>query len=72
MNREAAALGVPAASIYLGEWAAIDQQLVEKGWLHRIATETDVRHLRIEKKIATAARAGTGVLQQVANLILED
>jgi predicted glycosyltransferase len=72
MNREAATLGVPAASIYLGEWAAIDQQLVNEGRLQRIATETDVRDLRIEKKTATAARASVDVLQQVANLILED
>lgn len=71
MNREAAALGVPAASIYMGEWAAVDQQLVNEGRLQRIATETDVRELRIQKKTATTARAGAGVLQQVANLILE-
>jgi uncharacterized protein len=72
MNREAAALGVPAASIYLGEWAAIDQQLVNEGWLLRIATEKDVRDLRVEKRATTTARAGAGVLQQIANLILED
>src|SRR5205823_9808609 len=28
MNREAAALGVPAMSVYAGRWAAIDQQLI--------------------------------------------
>jgi predicted glycosyltransferase len=72
MNREAAALGVPAASIYLGEWAAIDQQLVSEGRMHRIAGETDLRNLRIEKKTAASARANAGVLEQVANLILED
>ena len=72
MNREAAALGVPAASIYLGEWAAIDQQLVNEGRLQRISTEKDVGNLRIEKKPARPGRAGVGVLQQVANLILED
>jgi predicted glycosyltransferase len=72
MNREAAALGVPAASIYLGEWAAIDQHLVEDGRLQRIASDADVVALRIEKKAATPARSGASVLQQVANLILED
>ena len=36
MNREAAALGVPAASIYAGEWAAIDEELVKEGRLQRI------------------------------------
>jgi predicted glycosyltransferase len=72
MNREAAALGVPAASIYQGEWAAIDQQLVADGRLQRIATEADVRTLRIEKKTTRAASSGGRVLQQVVNLILED
>ena len=72
MNREAAALGVPAASIYQGEWAAIDQQLVAEGRLQRIATEADVRNLQIEKKTQGTARGGAGVLLQVANLILED
>ena len=72
MNREAAALGVPAASIYQGEWAAIDQKLVADGRLQRIATEADVRALRIEKKGTAAVRPSAGVLQQVANLILED
>ena len=72
MNREAAALGVPAASIYMGEWAAVDQQLVNEGRLRRIATEADVRDLRVEKKMASPARIGSQVLQQVANLILED
>jgi predicted glycosyltransferase len=72
MNREAAALGVPAASIYMGEWAAIDQQLVNEGRLQRIATEKDARELRIEKKTTSVARASAGVMQQVANLILED
>jgi predicted glycosyltransferase len=72
MNREAAALGVPAASIYMGEWAAIDQQLVKEGRLQRISTEKDLSNLRIEKIPPKPGRAGTGVLQQVANLILED
>src|SRR5258708_30267638 len=33
MNREAAALGVPAVSIYAGEWAAIAEELVREGRL---------------------------------------
>ena len=72
MNREAAALGVPAASIYQGEWAAIDQQLVTAGRLQRITTKADVHALQIEKKITTVPRSGGRVLQQVVNLILED
>ena len=36
INREAAALGVPAASIYAGKWAAVDEELVNEGRLRRI------------------------------------
>ncbi|HKP47031.1 MAG TPA: DUF354 domain-containing protein [Pyrinomonadaceae bacterium] len=72
MNREAAALGIPAASIYLGEWAAIDQQLIDEGRLIRIANDDDIRELKVKKKAAVASRAGSNALEQVANLILED
>ncbi len=71
MNREAAALGVPAASIYLGEWAAIDEQLVREGRLLRISTAADVLDLPIQKKGSTNARQAVHVADEVANLILE-
>ena len=71
MNREAAALGIPAASIYLGEWAAIDEQLVQEGRLRRIATAEDIRDLPIRKKGPANARRATHVAAQVADLILE-
>jgi predicted glycosyltransferase len=71
MNREAAALGVPAASVYLGEWAAIDQQLVKEGRLRRISTSADVRELPVQKKGPTNARRRLHVCQEVADLILE-
>ena len=71
MNREAAALGVPAASIYAGEWAAIDEHLVSEGRLRRISSSADVYDLPIQKKGEIAARRATAVLAQVADLILE-
>src|SRR5687768_12746650 len=37
MNREAAALGTPAATVYAGRWAAVDEQLVREGRLKRVA-----------------------------------
>jgi predicted glycosyltransferase len=70
MNREAAALGVPAASIYLGEWAAIDEQLVREGRLQRISTADDVRDLAIQKKGSMNARRAVHVAREVADLIL--
>jgi predicted glycosyltransferase len=72
MNREAAALGIPAASIYLGEWAAIDEELVKEKRLQRISNSEDVRDLPIQKKGPTSARRAVNVCTEVADLILED
>jgi predicted glycosyltransferase len=71
MNREAAALGVPAATVYAGRWAAIDEQLVREGRLQRIATREDARALRVEKKQSANPRRATHVRAQVAKMILE-
>jgi predicted glycosyltransferase len=72
MNREAAALGVPAATVYAGKWAAVDEELVREGRLTRIRTRADIRNLRVAKKdAATNARRAHGVRAQVAKMILE-
>jgi predicted glycosyltransferase len=71
MNREAAALGTPAATIYAGRWAAVDEQLVREGRLRRIATREDLEGLRVEKKQHAAPRRLKGVRAEVAGLILE-
>jgi len=71
MNREAAALGVPAASIYMGAWAAIDEQMVQEGRLQKISTPDDISKLVIQKKAPGSARKAVDVKQQVAELILE-
>lgn len=71
MNREAAALGVPAATVYAGRWAAVDEQLVREGRLRRIATREDLETLNVAKKGETNARRATAVRAQVADLVLE-
>ncbi len=71
MNREAAALGVPAATIYAGKWAAIDEQLVSEGRLRRISTREDLQNLPLGKKGSVSARRARNVRAEVANLILE-
>jgi predicted glycosyltransferase len=71
MNREAAALGAPAATIYAGEWAAIDEQLLSEGRLIRINDKNDIEALRIEKKQRMNPRRAVAVQQEVADLILE-
>ena len=71
MNREAVALGIPAASIYSGKWAAIDEQLVQEGHLRRIATAEDIRSLPVQKRGTANARRELQVAASVADLILE-
>lgn len=71
MNREAAALGTPAASIYAGEWAAIDSELMKEGRLRRISNEEEMQNLAIRKKESANPRRATEVAGQVAALILE-
>jgi predicted glycosyltransferase len=71
MNREAAALGVPAISVYAGKWAAIDEELLREGQLQRISSREEITGLSIGKKSGLNARRATGVRQAVAELILE-
>jgi uncharacterized protein len=70
MNREAAALGVPAATIYAGRWAAVDEELLREGRLRRIAARGDLDALPLEKKRAARARRALHVRAEVADLIL--
>ncbi|MGI8919440.1 MAG: DUF354 domain-containing protein [Pyrinomonadaceae bacterium] len=70
MNREAAALGVPAATIYAGSWAAIDEELVREGRLIRLSTADDVAGLSLQKKSLSKARNALKVKKEVADLIL--
>jgi len=71
INREAAALGVPAVSIYAGKWAAVDEELVNEGRLRRIASAADLKSLVIEKKCAATPRRSREVIDEVVRLVLE-
>ena len=71
INREAAALGVPAISIYAGKWAAVDQMLVEEGRLKHISSKEDLQSLSITKKPSSLPRQSTNVRSEVVKLILE-
>jgi len=71
INREAAALGVPAASIYAGRWAAVDEELVKEGRLRRISSITDLQNLSLEKKQITKPRRAVEVIDEVVRLIFE-
>jgi predicted glycosyltransferase len=71
INREAAALGVPAASIYAGKWASVDEELVNEGRLKRISNSTELCNLPIEKKQTANPRRSVDVIDEVVRLIFE-
>ena len=72
MNREAAALGVPVATIFAGKPAAIDEMLIREGRMLKIETPEDLKKIRLVKKSKGHARQFTQTKSRVADLILED
>lgn len=70
MNREAAALGVPVATIYAGRWAAVDEELVREGRLRRLRTTADLDALPLRKKDGLNLRCAAHVRAEVLDLIL--
>ena len=71
MNREAAALGVPAVSLYAGKWAAIDEELTREGRLRRISSRGEIESLRVAKKRGLNPRRATQVREEIVALILD-
>ena len=71
INREAAALGVPAASIYAGKWAAVDEGLLNEGRLLRISNTTDLSKLVVRKKPPAQPRRSSSVIDEVVRFIFE-
>ena len=69
MNREAAALGVPAASVYAGKWASIDEELVAEGRLQRIKSIQEIDALPVMKKEGLNPRRRIAVRDQIVALI---
>jgi hypothetical protein len=69
MNREAAALGIPAATIYAGRQSALDEDLIREGRLRRISTREDLNALPVEKRGKTLPRRALHVRAEVAELI---
>jgi predicted glycosyltransferase len=71
INREAAALGVPAVSIYAGKWAAVDEELVNEGRLQRISNSTELDKLPIQKRQTANPRRSVDVIDEIVRLIFE-
>jgi predicted glycosyltransferase len=72
MNREAAALGVPAYTVFAGKPASIDSYLASEGRLVFVRDEKDIDKVRIEKKAGLSDRGRSDIKKIVADLILED
>ncbi|HSE30314.1 MAG TPA: DUF354 domain-containing protein [Pyrinomonadaceae bacterium] len=71
MNREAAALGVPAVTTFSGKWAAVDEQLVREGRLKRLRSLKDLDTVEIKKKPVRNPRRAIDVRGEVTELILD-
>ncbi len=71
MNREAAALGVPVATIFAGKTAAIDEYLISENRMMRIDSSADLEKITLEKKPDRNPRRNNAVRRQVADLVLE-
>ena len=71
MNREAAALGVPAFTVFAGKQAAIDEYLMGEGRLRRFESEAVVDDFIPQKKTTMSLRKRTDIRSHVADLILE-
>ncbi len=71
INREAAALGVPAVSMYAGKWAAVDEALVREHRLTRIADADQLRELKVEKKAEVRPRRSINVIDEVVRVIFD-
>src|SRR5260370_975912 len=71
MNREAAALGVPALSVYVGKWAAIDEELIREGRLKRIQSREEISGLSVEKKYGLNPPDRTSLPEQILELICQ-
>lgn len=72
MNREAAALGVPVATIFVGKPAMVDEMLIREGRMTKIETREDLEEIHLVKKPETNARKFLQTRAKVADLILSD
>lgn len=71
MNREAAALGIPTATIFAGQTAAIDEYLFRENRLQKIETSADLAKIKVVKKKGLNLRDRKSVREQVIKFILE-
>lgn len=72
MNREAAALGVPTATIFVGQPAAVDQYLIRENRLQKIETSEDLAKIKLVRKKGLNLRNRIQARQQIITFILQE
>lgn len=72
MTREAAALGIPAITVFAGNLGAVDKYLLEENRLLEIKNEKELAEIKLEKKKISNPRLKKGVRGQIINFILQD
>lgn len=71
MNREAAVLGTPAYTVFMGKSAAVDRELMKRGRMVSITNPGDIKKINVEKKDHSKALRNRGLAECVTNLILQ-
>ena len=72
VNREAAALGTPAYSIYAGKLAAVDRALVAAGRLYLLHDAQDLARIPLRRKAAaTPPRISDVLVVQFVDRLIE-
>jgi predicted glycosyltransferase len=69
MTREAAVLGTPAYTLYAGKPIAVDDYLIERGRLERLASPADFARIRLDNKPAARSMARPDGLRHVVATI---
>lgn len=70
MNREAAVLGTPAATIFAGTIGAVDRWLIDQGRVANLASADDVARMTLARKPPGLRMRQPHLIGQVADLIL--
>lgn len=71
MNREAAALGIPTATLFAGKGAAVDDYLADEGRLVKLQSVDDLGKISLRKKAGLKPRTAADVRNEVVDLILD-
>ncbi|MGI9036321.1 MAG: DUF354 domain-containing protein [Pyrinomonadaceae bacterium] len=72
MNREAAALGVPTASVFAGRAAAVDEYLARENRLLKITSREDLTKIKPVKKSVLNPRRENDARRQIVEFILQE